>query len=152
SEGHVQSPDSLPASAVPTPDSSSVHSAPAPGPVAPAGQEAADPSAWNARQAWLFGGLSLAFVSVLLFWGLSRFGIWDPWELTTADAARKLAAGEAAHGQPFVLGTWLVSVGFRVFGVHEWSGRVPIALAGLVCVASALWLGRRFADARTGIY
>jgi 4-amino-4-deoxy-L-arabinose transferase-like glycosyltransferase len=93
----------------------------------------------------------VAFVAVLLLWGLSRFGIWDPWELGTADAARKLAAGEAQHG-PFSLGTWLVSCGFRAFGVHEWAGRAPIALTGIVCVVCALELGRTFADARTGVY
>jgi hypothetical protein len=92
------------------------------------------------------------FLSVMLLWRISAFGIWDPWELSTADAARRLAAGESAAPGSLSFTTWLVSLGFRAFDVHEWAGRLPIVLAGLTAVMSAYLAGARFADARTGLY
>lgn len=92
----------------------------------------------------------LAFVAWLLLAGLSRYGIWDPWELETADAARERLdhPGTTQHS----LGVWLVSVGFRLFGIHEWAGRLPIALTGVLCAMVAFVLARRYGDLRTGAY
>lgn len=99
---------------------------------------------------WLVGGLSLVLAAVLLGAGLSSFGIWDPWELEAADAARRLAEGHRG-GDPGVT-AWLVSLGFRPFGVHEWSGRLPIAACGFVTVVLTLVLVARWAGARAGVY
>jgi hypothetical protein len=92
------------------------------------------------------------FVGLLLLWRIADFGIWDPWELTTADIARRLAAGETTPPGSFSFSAWLVSLGFRLFDVHEWAGRLPIVIAGMVTVLSAYFAGARFADARTGLY
>jgi hypothetical protein len=92
------------------------------------------------------------FVAALLLWRLSGFGIWDPWELSTADAARRLAAGEAPTTGVLSFSTWLVSLGFRAFQVHEWAGRLPIAIAGLITVLSAYLTAARFVDAKAGVY
>jgi hypothetical protein len=108
-------------------------------------------AAWGPRVRWSFAIGVLAFVALLLFWRLSGFGIWDPWELAIADAARKLVTGEAVTGRtPF--GTWLVGFGFRAFGVHEWAGRLPIACCALAAVIGAYQIGARFVDPRTGAY
>jgi len=92
--------------------------------------------------------LALA-ASVLL--RLSAYGIWDPWELSVADAARKLGEGEAAPGT----GTFalrLVQASFGLFGTREWAGRLPMALSGLALLAAVGFWVRRFAGARAGLY
>lgn len=142
----MHSPESLSATAGP---GASEDTATAPVPAAPSA--VLDVPVWSAKQAWGWSAATFVFVAALLVWGLWRFGIWDPWELNAADTARRLAAGEPA-AERFVFGPWLVSLGFRSIGVYEWAGRLPIALAGLVAVACAFQLGRRFGDARTGVY
>lgn len=94
----------------------------------------------------------LLAVTCLLVVRLSSFGIWDPWELSAADLARQVANGEAAAIDRPPLATWLVAAGFSIFGVHEWSGRLPIALAGLAAVALAYLLVARFAGRRAGVW
>jgi hypothetical protein len=113
-----------------------------------AARAAATPPAPTGRWALGIG----AFVAALLLWRLSGFGIWDPWELSTADAARRLSAGEAPAGGVLGFSTWLVSLGFRAFGVHEWAGRLPIVGAGLITVLCAYLTAERFIDARSGVY
>jgi 4-amino-4-deoxy-L-arabinose transferase-like glycosyltransferase len=98
--------------------------------------------------AW--GIAACGFVALLLLVRISAFGIWDPWELGTADAARKIASGQS-DGTPSAL-VWIVSRGFALFGIHEWAGRLPIALCGIVTALLAFLLGRRYADMRTGVY
>jgi 4-amino-4-deoxy-L-arabinose transferase-like glycosyltransferase len=92
--------------------------------------------------------LTLA-LSVLL--RLSAYGIWDPWELTVADAARKI--GEGAEGEaPKSLTLWLVNASFALFGMREWAGRLPMALSGVaLLVVLGLWV-RRFAGTRAALY
>jgi 4-amino-4-deoxy-L-arabinose transferase-like glycosyltransferase len=99
----------------------------------------------------LWGLAACGFVAVVLLVRLSAFGIWDPWELGSADAARRLASGEPA-GSDLNASIWLVSKGFQWFGIHEWAGRLPIALAGVLTTVFAYLLGARFGDARTGAY
>jgi 4-amino-4-deoxy-L-arabinose transferase-like glycosyltransferase len=113
---------------------------------------AAQTDPWSAKQRLLWVGLAFAFASSLLLFRLSKYGIWDPWELRAADEARKLLDGGSGAGTRFALGTWLISLGFRLFGVHEWSGRLPIALSGLVCLVATYQLTRRFAGARAAVY
>lgn len=82
--------------------------------------------------------------------GLSRFGIWDPWELEAADSARRLLEGHGdtdVHAGPFV-----ASLGFRLLGVDEWSGRLPIALCGLLAVVACYALAAQIADRRAALY
>jgi len=107
----------------------------------------------RARKIQLLCGLGIGlFLSAMLLCRISAFGIWDPWELGTADAARRLAAGESSAAGALSFSTWLVSLGFRAFDVHEWAGRLPIAVAGLITALSAYLMGARFADSRTGLY
>jgi len=102
----------------------------------------------------LFRGLTIAAIvllagSVLL--RLSAYGIWDPWELSVADAARKLGEGTQGDSHP----SWtlrLVQASFAMFGTREWAGRLPMALCGLGLLASVgLWV-RRYAGSRAGLY
>lgn len=81
---------------------------------------------------------------------LSSYGIWDPWELSVADAARKLGEGSSAEGPNLSLR--LVQASFALFGTREWAGRLPMALSGLgLLLAIAIWV-RRFSGTRSAVY
>lgn len=113
-----------------------------------------------------------AAVPALLFFvlpPLTKSGLWDPYELNVADLARRVglnlfgAAGLALDGAdnslphlndlgrpqlPFSS----IALGFKLFGLHEWAGRLPLAIWGLLGVlATYAWVSRLF-DRRTGVY
>jgi 4-amino-4-deoxy-L-arabinose transferase-like glycosyltransferase len=96
-------------------------------------------------------GLMALLLGALLLLRLSAYGIWDPWELGVADAARKHAEG-AAPGRPMSLTIHMVSASFAAFGPREWAGRLPLALSGLGALAITFAIGRLFAGVRTGVY
>ncbi|HTM43607.1 MAG TPA: glycosyltransferase family 39 protein [Polyangiaceae bacterium] len=110
----------------------------------------------------LFG---LAWLGALLslFAPLARSGIWDPYELEVAEFSRRIAVNlmnapglalaglenrvpilrELGRGQlPFSS----VALGFKVFGLHDWSGRLPLALWGLLGIIATYVLVRRLLD------
>jgi len=91
-------------------------------------------------------------LSALVLWNLWGYGIWDPWELGIADDARHLLAGEPVDAARPPLAAWLVARGFGLFGVHEWSGRLPVALAALLMLGLAASIGRLYGDLRRGTY
>lgn len=97
-------------------------------------------------------GATLAILSILVLWGLPAYGIWDPWELAAADDARHLLEGEPVDSLRPPLGAWLVARAFGLFDVHEWSGRLPIALSALLLLGVAAGLGRLYGDLRRGTY
>jgi len=83
-----------------------------------------------ARQALVVLGLCAA----LLVPATLRFGIWDPWEVTAADAARVLSEGgapEDSDARP-ALPALVSSLGFRAFGLSEVAGRIPLVLVCLL--------------------
>lgn len=94
--------------------------------------------------------VALAAVSALILPKLNEFGIWDPWEIEVADLGRKIAEGKQVLLQS--IGPWLVGQGFRSLGVDEWTGRLPIALCGLLMVALCYALVAHFAGRRAGVY
>lgn len=122
--------------------------------------EASRVGGWGTRIYAPFFGL-VALCS--LFGPISLSGIWDPFELRVADLSRRIALnllgahslalegstnsvptlGELARGQlPFTS----IAVGFRLFGLHEWAGRLPLALWGLVGVLATYLLVSRLVD------
>ncbi len=105
---------------------------------------------WTRRQGRALAIATLVTIAVLTLARLSSFGIWDPWELSAADLARQLA--ETGTIDRPVLGPWLVARGFGLFGIHEWAGRLPLALAGLGAVALAYAGAARFAGRRAGVW
>lgn len=107
---------------------------------------------WNRRQGRIAAAIVLLAASGLLVGRLSAFGIWDPWELSAADLARDVASGNAPALTRPPLATWLVAQGFSIFGVHEWSGRLPMAFAGLIAVGLAYLLVARFAGRQAGAW
>jgi 4-amino-4-deoxy-L-arabinose transferase-like glycosyltransferase len=118
-------------------------------------------------------GMAIAVAVPALFFlllpPLSKSGLWDPYELNVADLARRvglnlMGAGQLAldgadnslpHlndlGRPQLPFT-SIALGFKLFGLHEWAGRLPLALWGVLgVVATYAWVSRLF-DRRTGIY
>jgi 4-amino-4-deoxy-L-arabinose transferase-like glycosyltransferase len=114
--------------------------------------------------------LFAALVAILsLFGPISASGIWDPHELRVADLSRRIALtllgakglaleaannevptlGELARGQlPFTS----VALGFRLFGLHEWAGRLMLALWGIVGLSATYALVARLSDRRAGAF
>ncbi len=112
-------------------------------------------------------GLPLLFFFVLP--PLTRSGLWDPFELNVADLARRVAlnlhgatnlALEGADnslphlndlGRPQLPFT-SIALGFKLFGLHEWAGRAPLALWGLLGVVATYGFVSRLVDKRAGVF
>ncbi len=104
------------------------------------------------RQAMIWTTGAFGVLAVLLFLRIDSFGIWDPWELNAADVARDLLDGDAVEHHRAPLASWFISLSFSIFGVHEWSGRLPIAFGGLLTLVSTWLLGWRFHGLRAAMY
>lgn len=96
-------------------------------------------------------------------------GIWDPYELDAADLARRIAVNAlgakdlalpgAQNAMPTLsdlrageLGFTSMAVGFRLLGLHDYSGRLPLALWALAGVVATYGMLARLVDKRAGIY
>jgi 4-amino-4-deoxy-L-arabinose transferase-like glycosyltransferase len=109
---------------------------------------------------------ALLVAALSLFLPLASSGIWDPPEREVAELGRRIALnllgghdlavlgannevptrGELGRGElPFTS----IAAGFRVFGLHEWAGRLPLALWGVLGLLATYLLVRRLADRRS---
>jgi len=120
---------------------------------------------WAPLALVLVAGILLLFVLP----PLTKAGIWDPYELNVADLARRIAlklhgakslALEGADnslphlndlGRPQLPFT-LIALGFSSFGLQEWAGRAPLALAGLVGALVTYGFVARLVDRRAGVF
>jgi 4-amino-4-deoxy-L-arabinose transferase-like glycosyltransferase len=154
---------SLPASEKPKPAEASV-------PPPPRDQEQ-EPSLADAGPRWLPLAFAVGLPTLLFFIlpPLTRAGLWDPHELNVADLARRIAinlhgatqlALEGADnslphlndlGRPQLAFT-SIALGFKYFGLHEWAGRVPLALWGVVGVVVTYAFVARLVDRRAGLF
>jgi hypothetical protein len=113
--------------------------------------------------------VALAAALVVLFPVLAKSGIWDPYELDAADLARRIAVrvlGASSLSMPNALnslptltdlkmgelGFTSMAVGFKLFGLRDWTGRLPLAIWGLVGVMVLYELLARLVDRRAGLY
>ncbi len=111
--------------------------------------------------------MPLAFFLVLP--PLTKSGLWDPYELNVADLARRLALNLFGAGSLSLDGAEnslphlndlgrpelpfdSIALGFRVFGLHEWAGRVPLALWGVAGVLATYAFVARLVDKRAGVF
>ncbi|MGD8605859.1 MAG: glycosyltransferase family 39 protein [Myxococcales bacterium] len=108
------------------------------------------PPAGNSRSAWL-EWLVMAAVVLLVVWGIGSYGIWDPWELGPADAARILSQGGSQAATEVPLSVELIAAAFTTLGIHDWSARLPAALAGLLTCGLLFLLMRAARDRRTAV-
>lgn len=91
--------------------------------------------------------LLAALALALFFPRLGSFGFWDPYEVRVADAARNVATGAVTLKQastqlarpPATVA--LVAAGFRMFGIGEAGGRLPIAFTALLAVLACFYAG-----------
>ncbi|MBN1772611.1 MAG: DUF2142 domain-containing protein [Deltaproteobacteria bacterium] len=90
-------------------------------------------------------------------------GLWEPWELHRAEAARVVADGETpawsvpeveGEGERPPLATWVTALGFAAGGSEVANGKLAVAAFLLLCVVLALWVLQPLLDlARTlGIF
>jgi 4-amino-4-deoxy-L-arabinose transferase-like glycosyltransferase len=112
--------------------------------------------------------LTLALVGGTLFAGLDDSGLWEPVELDGAELARRLSlnvfgahalATGSADTMPTLnelgrgeLGIDSIAFGFRLFGLREWAGRLPLALWAFVGVVALHALVGRTQDFRAAAY
>lgn len=100
---------------------------------------------------------------------LSKSGLWDPYELNIADLSRRIAlnlyhadslslAG-ADNSLPHLndlgrpqLPFSSIALGFKLFGLQEWAGRLPLALWGVLGVIATYGFVARLFDRRAGLY
>jgi 4-amino-4-deoxy-L-arabinose transferase-like glycosyltransferase len=109
------------------------------------------------------GQLVVLFVAALIFVGciVSPPALMDDMDATQAQIARTmLDSGDwvtaRINGVIYLekppLKYWLIAISFRIFGVHDWAGRIPTALAAvLLCWVTALFSTWAF-DVRAGTY
>ena len=95
--------------------------------------------------------LVLAVVTLLTVWGIWSFGIWDPWELDAANAARVLSETGRDPSVHTAASTRLVAIAFDIFGIREWSGRLPGVLAALLSCALTFVVLRKQYGRRAGV-
>lgn len=136
---------------------------------APGAQPGASPSSGEPHFSPSKASLAVLAIGVALLsipGSIHRAGIWDPVELETAELARRIAQtllgaegladvsaesvptrGELGRGElPFTA----IAVGFRLFGLSAWAGRLPLAFFGLLGLFAIHFLVRRLAGARAG--
>lgn len=121
------------------------------------------PRGWFAStwSTWL--GMAVLVLSVLGPIGVA--GLWDPPELNGAEFGRRIALNVYGAEQLHITGAnnelptieevgrgelpfFVSAVGFRLFGLHDWAGRLPLALAALLGAFAVYVACRRFAGTR----
>ncbi len=139
--------------------------------VAPLGAQTRGESAGAERSrgaSWL-PAVAFLLLAASLFGPLAQSGIWDPFELRVAELSRRIALtllgasnlsiegstntvptlGELSRGQlPFTS----IALGFKLFGLHEWAGRLPLAIWGMVGALSTYALVSRLVDRIAGAF
>lgn len=134
----------------------------APPSVAPSGAE---------RFGWLPLVLAAALPTAFFFLlpPLTKSGLWDPYELNVADLARRIALNLFDAGALSLAGAdnslphlndlarpqlpmTSIALGFKLFGLHEWAGRAPLAIWGLAGVLATYAFVARLVDKRAGLY
>ncbi|HYG98480.1 MAG TPA: glycosyltransferase family 39 protein [Terriglobales bacterium] len=109
----------------------------------------------------------LHIVIILLLWLLIYVpGLFAPPLLDDADSVHAEAAREMvvrndwvtlhANGIRYLekapLMYWSMAASFKVFGVHEWSARLPLALGMLATLLAIYQLGKRVYGSKAGLY
>ncbi len=109
--------------------------------------------------------LSVAVI-VLLWFTLYVPGIWSPPLLDDADSVHAEAAREMmlrhdwstlyVNGLRYLekapLMYWAMAASYELFGVHDWSARLPLALGVLALLLACYAIGRRHFDDQAGLF
>ncbi len=104
----------------------------------------------------LFGLWALIYVSSIF-----TPALLDDADTVHAEAAREmlirhdwvtLYANGIRYLEKAPLMYWGIAGSFELFGIHEWSARLPLILGVLALLAAAYWLGKRVYGERAGFY
>ncbi len=112
---------------------------------------------------------ALGIAALVLFSTLGKSGIWDPYELDAADLSRRiaihvfhannLALPDAVNEMPTLsdlrmgeLPFTSMALGFRLFGLSDWTGRLPLAIWAFVGVVALHELLARLSGRRAALY
>ena len=119
----------------------------------------------NGRSTQVSSDRWLVILLVVLGWpifllGLGSPALYDPHESLYAEVAREMVVRDEWL-TPHLNGTryldkpplfyWLIAIAYRIFGVSEFSARLPTALAGLGGVLVTWGIGRHLFDRRSGV-
>lgn len=111
---------------------------------------------------WLRGNLIfilVIFSALLLFANLGKRSLWEPDEGRYAEISREMVeSGDwltprlnyIKHFDKPPLAYWLIGSSFKLFGLSEFSGRLPLAVLGLLGVLTIFYLGKKLFGRRTG--
>src|SRR5215813_906373 len=115
----------------------------------------------------LFIFLIVLVWAIVYIGSLSRPTLQDDADTVHAEAAREMVqsgdwvtlrinGGDGANGFRYLekapLMYWAVAASFKLFGVHDWSARLPIALGVLALLLVVYRLGRRVYGEEGGLY
>lgn len=112
----------------------------------------------NPKSLWIFSILWILFISSIAFIvNLGSIGLMDKTEPMFVEAARQMVVtgdwvtpywnGETRFDKP-PLTYWLVGLFFQLFGINEWSARMPSALAAISVVLLGFYTLRYFGFSR----
>src|ERR1700675_3249244 len=107
--------------------------------------------------------IGIIFVTWLLIYvpGLARPGLLDDADSVHAEASREmfltndwvtLHVNGIRYLEKAPLLYWAVAASFEIFGIHDWSARLPLALGVLALLVSVYFLGRRAFGENAGFY
>jgi 4-amino-4-deoxy-L-arabinose transferase-like glycosyltransferase len=104
----------------------------------------------------------LLAAAILPYWiGIGDSTLWDANEAFYAETPRVMIetgdyVSPSFNGNPRFnkppLTYWIVAASYQIFGVSEWSERLPIVLAAMGLIAAAFVIGRTVWGAQTGMW
>jgi 4-amino-4-deoxy-L-arabinose transferase-like glycosyltransferase len=101
-----------------------------------------------------------AFASLIFFFNLGRYGLWEPDEARYAEIAREMLAlhdfivphlNYVPYLEKPPMLYWLTAVSMLTFGINEFAARLPGALAALLGVIATYWFVLRAFDRRRAL-
>jgi 4-amino-4-deoxy-L-arabinose transferase-like glycosyltransferase len=115
------------------------------------------------RREGLYSGIVVVLLAALIFLGctVSPPGLMDDVDAVQAQIARNmLTSGDwvvaRLDGVPYLekspLIYWLIAISYRLFGVHDWAARLPVALAAILLAWVTWRYGRWAFGAVAGFY
>ena len=117
-------------------------------------------STWYSRTPFYLAALLLLWVIVYAS-ALFQPALLDDADSVHAEAAREmllthdwvtLHVNGIRYLEKAPLLYWMMAASFRLFGVHDWSARLPLALGVLALLFSVFFIGKRLFGASAGFY